>query len=166
MSVKVKVCFWHFFTLQVVRLWSIPLMQKLRLLLVLYTAAKPCLWVPAHVIMHFCIISTFKAQRILMLCVCVCMCVSFRALLPAWWWSLQTQIRNGPFDACSRWPVRWASSIRWPCSLERTVPMPRQELSLFLSLITHYSQQNCSVSVEKSVDSKVLIIHSAPCIMW
>ncbi len=97
-----------------------------------------------------------------MLCVCVCMCVSFRALLPAWWWSLQTQIRNGPFDACSRWPVRWASSIRWPCSLERTVPMPRQELSLFLSLITHYSQQNCSVSVEKSVDSKVLIIHSAP----
>ncbi len=39
-------------------------------------------------------------------------------------------------------------------------------LSLSLSLITHYSQQNCSVSVEKSVDSKVLIIHSAPCIMW
>lgn len=79
-------------------------------------------------IVHFCIISTLK--RILILSLCVC----FRALPLAWWWSSQTQIRNGLFDVCSRWLVRWASSIRWPCSLERTVPMHRQVLVLSLSL--------------------------------
>lgn len=73
----------------------------------------------------------------------VCGCIDgyvLRVPLPVWWWNLPTRIRSAPFAACSRWLVRWASSILWPCSLEPMEPTLRQDAKrFFVCLFLIYS---------------------------